>query len=77
MIRSFIVLALVLSAALSNAQEAQTPAHNYQCIADSLQAYNSSIFYDMTQEDIDKILNDENSVFHDQVVEVARKCDSK
>ena len=77
MIRSVIVLALVLSAALSHAQETQKPAHDYQCISDTLEAYNSSIFYQLSKEDIDQILNDKNSTFHDQVVEVARQCDSK
>ena len=77
MIRTLIALTVVFFAAFSFAQETKKPAHNYQCIADALQAYNSSIYYDLSAEDIDNILNDQGHAFYSKVSRVAYCCDQK
>jgi hypothetical protein len=77
MVRSVIVLALFLTAGITHAQETLAPKHNYQCIADSLQAYNSDVLYNLSSEEIDEILADEASVFHDLTVAAALRCDAE
>ena len=49
--------------------------HNYLCIADSLAAYNSDIYYDLSNAEIDTMFNDINSYGHNDVVRVAQRCD--
>jgi hypothetical protein len=46
----------------------------YQCIADTLQAYNSSIYYDLSAEDIDTILSNPQNSGYSTVLAAARSC---
>lgn len=58
---------------------AETPSekHNYRCIADVLQAYNSSIYYDLSPEEIDVYLYTDRWAGAEKVREVARLCDAE
>lgn len=50
---------------------------NYQCIADHLQAYNSDIYYNLSKEEIDKMLGDEGVYGHDIAVYMAERCEAQ
>lgn len=52
-------------------------AHNYQCISNRLQAYNSDIYMDMTKEEIDELLASQNDGRAPMVRRIAKICDSK
>lgn len=54
---------------------AQTSKHNYRCIADSLQAYNSDIYYSLTPVEIDELLATDNDARAPMVREMAKVCD--
>ncbi|WPU63284.1 hypothetical protein [Peredibacter starrii] len=54
---------------------AQAPKHNYQCIADSLQAYNSDIYYALTPAEIDELLASQDDARAPMVREMAKVCD--
>ena len=51
--------------------------HNYQCIADKLQAYNSDYYYELTPAEIDNILNSSSDIRTKKVQQVAKECDPK
>ena len=65
-----ITLMLLVSSAF-----AHSPKHNYQCIADSLQAYNSDIYYALTPAEIDDLLATDNDARAPMVREMANICD--
>lgn len=54
---------------------AQSSKHNYLCIADSLQAYNSDIYYDITPAEIEELLAKDNDARAPMVREMAKLCD--
>ncbi|WP_408096332.1 hypothetical protein ACJVC5_14925 [Peredibacter sp. HCB2-198] len=60
---------------LTSSAFAHTPNHNYQCIADSLQAYNSDIYYSLTPAEIDELLATDNDARAPMVREMAKICD--
>jgi hypothetical protein len=49
---------------------------NYQCIASRLEAYNSDIYYNLSVEDINKLLYTCQYAGHSFVVQVAAQCAS-
>lgn len=57
--------------------EAPSEKHNYRCIADMLQAYNSSVYYDLTPEEIDVYLYTDRREGAQKVREVAKICDAE
>lgn len=50
---------------------------NYRCIADTLEAYDSDVFYNLSKEEIDSLLYTCQNVYHDKVVSVAERCASQ
>jgi hypothetical protein len=50
-------------------------ARDYQCISDRLQAYNSDIYYDISAEEIEEILETKNDGRYWKVKEVAKSCE--
>lgn len=49
-------------------------AKMYKCVADSLEAYNSDMFYNLSKADIDSMLNDSTVYGHSDAVRAARTC---
>lgn len=60
MIKSMIMALTLMAAFTTNAAEScdkQTrSAHNYKCIAQQLEMYNSDIYYNLSVEEIDQLL---------------------
>jgi 5-enolpyruvylshikimate-3-phosphate synthase len=50
---------------------------NYQCIADSLQAYNSSIYYNLSSADIDAMITIPEMMGHIDAIEAEKRCNEK
>lgn len=67
---------LLLSAAclIILGSQAFAGQNDYKCIADSLQAYNSDIYYNLSQSEIDEMLNDSLSYGHSDATRVASTC---
>ena len=51
--------------------------HNYQCIADSLQAINSDIYYNLSSTDIDAMLTIPEMMGHNDAINAAKRCDDQ
>jgi hypothetical protein len=68
-----LILALIIASG-SAVASSKLPTHNYKCIADSLQAYNSDIYYDLSSSEIDDILSSQDDR-RGKVEEVTRVCD--
>lgn len=64
---------MILSALALMLISTQTQATEYACIAASLEATNSSIFYGLSNEDIDKLLKEENYF----AVRASEQCEIK
>lgn len=64
---------MVLTALALILTSTQIQATEYACIAASLEATNSSIFYDLSNEDIDKLLKEENFF----AVRASEQCEIK
>lgn len=45
-----------------------------QCLSERLQAYNSSIYYNMSREELVDILDDSGNGLHSTVKQVAKSC---
>ena len=61
---------LLLSASISMAR-----THTFmECISESAQAYNSSIYYNLSQEEILSILDDQTHVFRPTIAQIAKRC---
>ena len=65
-----IAAALLLSTSASMAAERGL----FQCVSDRLQAYNSSIYYNMSKDEIIDILDDSSHAFHSTVVHFTKSC---
>ena len=61
---------LLLSASISMARTRTF----MECISERAQAYNSSIYYNMSQEEILAILDDQSHVFRPTIAEFAKSC---
>lgn len=78
--KSLLLGALTFAALMTHAfaGELDLPAHNYKCIADTLEAYNSDIYYNLSVDEIDELLNHpETDARSWKAIEVARECDAK
>lgn len=61
---------LLLSASVSMARTRTF----MECISERAQAYNSDIYYNMSQEEILAILDDQTHVFRPTIAEFANSC---
>ena len=61
---------LLLSASMSMARTRTFT----ECISERAQAYNSSIYYNLSQEEIVSILDDSGHAFHATIAEFAKIC---
>ncbi|MBC7712964.1 MAG: hypothetical protein H7177_06480 [Rhizobacter sp.] len=50
--------------------------HDYQCIADSLQAINNDIYYNLSSTDIDIMLTIPEMMGHIDAINAAKRCDA-
>lgn len=48
---------------------------NLRCVADRLQAVNSSIFYDLSDSDVESMLTIPEMMGHDVATEMAKRCE--
>jgi hypothetical protein len=46
----------------------------YQCVSDALQAYNSSVYYNLSKEDIDTMISIPEMFGHFDAVKAAKRC---
>jgi hypothetical protein len=72
--KTLFISALALISGLANAASAP---HDYDCIAQTLEAYNSSLYYNLTPADIDSIMNGTTDRRRELFIEVAERCDAK
>jgi hypothetical protein len=68
----FTLASLVLSSGFAHAAE----PHDYACIAQTLEAYNSDLYYDLTPAEIDEIMNGTTDRRRELVISVAQTCDA-
>lgn len=73
--KKMILSSLVILSSLT--VSAARSAGEYQCIMDSLEAYNSSIYYGIDSQDIEKILAEQADGRYYKVSEVADDCELK
>lgn len=68
----FALVSLAFTSGLANA----SAAHDYECIAQGLEAYNSDIFYNLSPADIDALLANVSDGQHFVVVRITQTCDA-
>jgi hypothetical protein len=52
-------------------------APKYQCIADSLEAINSDIYYQLSEDEVQKMLQDPSAMGHTDAVAADERCSSE
>lgn len=72
--KKFLLSFLLLTLAASSYA---VSTHNYSCIAETLAAYNSDFYYELTNAEIDELLLSNNDIRANKVRAVAKVCDSK
>lgn len=72
--KSLLFIALTLAAYTTTTFASSK--HDYGCIADTLEAYNSDIYYDLSAADIDELLQNSEDARAWKVISVARECDA-
>jgi hypothetical protein len=70
--KSLIVTLLVIS---SLSLSVQASEHNYECIASTLESFNSDIYYNLSEADIDSMLTIPEMMGHYDAMRAAEKCD--
>lgn len=72
--KKLIVTTVILFVTTSSMASANADRSFFNCMSDRLAAYNSSVYYGITKDEIVDILDDSQHAFYSDAVRTAKSC---